>query len=283
MDLSELARTLAAVALQQRIYTMEMAHLHGPLHVGGDLSASDILTVLFQNEMNLCMNDLSYSNRDRFVLSKGHGAGALYIAMALRGYYSIEDLFDTYMEHGSRFGLHPCKESLPALECSSGSLGHGLSIAVGMSMAAKMDGLSYRVFCLIGDGELAEGSIWEAVMAAAQFKLDNLIAIIDFNKITLDGFTKDIMNVEPLVDKFQAFNWHTVEVNGNSIEELLWAFNECKNDTSGKPKVIVAHTIKGFGVSFMENDPLYHSATLSDEDKNRAIDELKSRFGEAAL
>lgn len=271
---------LKSIALEQRILTVKMAQMHGPLHIGGDLSAADIFTVVFQHEMHKTLNDLKNPDRDRFILSKGHAGGALYIAMALAGYFTQEELFDTYQEFESRFALHPCKASLPMLESSSGSLGHGLPLCVGISLAAKLDKRDYRTYCLIGDGELAEGSMWEAIMAAAQFKLDNVIAIVDFNRLTLDGFTEDIMNVDPLTDKFRAFNWHVVEADGNSIESLLLAFSACKSDKSGKPHVIIAHTTKGYGISYMENDPIYHSATLTEEVADQAIAELRTRFTE---
>jgi transketolase len=174
--------------------------------------------------------------------------------------------------------MHPCRALFPALDSSSGSLGHGLPIATGMALAAKMDGKKYRVYCLIGDGEMNEGTIWEAAMAAAQFKLGNLVLIADVNRMCLDGFTADIMNIEPIVDKWKAFNWNIIEIDGNDIEQVVGAYEQLPAVSSGKPTIILAHTIKGKGVSFLENVPKAHSTSISDEQLKAALAEVDAEY-----
>ncbi|MDR1205907.1 MAG: transketolase [Peptococcaceae bacterium] len=251
------------------------------LHIGGDLSSAEILVSLFQHQLNIDPKRPDWDGRDRFILSKGHGGAALYLVMAQRGYMEMEELFNTYKQHETRFGMHPCKELFPALDSSSGSLGHGLPIAAGMALAAKMDGKKHRVYCLIGDGEMNEGSVWEAAMAAAQLKLGNLVAIVDVNRMCLDGFTEEIMNVEPVTDKWKAFNWNLAEIDGNDIGQILDAFDHLPAAGGGKPTVIVARTVKGKGVSFLQNEPAAHHTSINDDQLKAALAEVDAAYESA--
>ena len=248
------------------------------LHIGGDLSSAEILVSLYQHQLNIDPERPDWEDRDRFVLSKGHGGAALYLVMAQRGFIEMDEVFSTYKQHETRFGMHPCKALFPALDSSSGSLGHGLPIATGMALAAKIDGKKHRVYCLIGDGETNEGSIWEAAMAAAQFKLGNLVVIEDVNSMCLDGFTKDIMNVEPIADKWRAFNWNVSEINGNDIEQVVDAFDDLPAADSEKPTIIIAYTVKGKGVSFLQNEPVAHHTSIDDEQLKAALEEVDVEY-----
>ena len=248
------------------------------LHIGGDLSCAEILVTLYQYQMNTDPKNPNWDDRDRFVLSKGHGGAAQYLVMAQRGYFDMEELFGTYKQHETRFGMHPCKALLPELDSSSGSLGHGLPIATGMALAAKMDGRKNRSYCLIGDGETNEGSIWEAAMAAAQFELGNLVVIEDVNGMSLDGFTKDIMNVEPVADKWMAFNWNVVEIDGNDLGQVVNAFDNLPPADSNKPTIIIARTVKGKGVSFLTNEPTAHHTSISEEQLTAALEEVDAEY-----
>ncbi|MFT3851840.1 MAG: thiamine pyrophosphate-dependent enzyme [Ilumatobacteraceae bacterium] len=213
-------------ALEMRKRLLRLAHTSGTLHIGGDLSMTDEMTVIFEHLLHVDPADPEWPDRDRFVLSKGHGAGALYISMANRGFFDVEEIYATYAHLGTRFGMHPCRNHLPGVETSTGSLGHGLSIIVGMALAARLDGRRNRCVTLLGDGELNEGSVWEAVMAAAHYRLGNVVAFIDKNDLMMDGFVDDVMRVNPIGPKFAAFGWRVVEVDGNSIPELVAAVDD---------------------------------------------------------
>lgn len=252
-------------ALEMRKRLLRLAHESGSLHIGGDLSMTEEMTVIFEYMLKIDPQNTQWRDRDRFVLSKGHGAGALYISMANRGFYDVEEIYKTYGKLGTRFGMHPCRNHLPGVETSTGSLGHGLGIIVGMGLAARLDGRANRVVTLIGDGELNEGSIWEAVMAAAHHKLGNLVAFIDKNDLMMDGFVDDVMQVNPVDEKFAAFGWRVVNVDGNSIEELVAAIDDLPPTDSDKPTVIIGKTIKGKGVDFMENQQAWHAGTINAE------------------
>ncbi len=213
-----------------------------------------------------------WEDRDRFILSKGHGCPALYAVLAEAGYTPVDQL-KTLRKLGSIYQGHPDRRFLPALEASTGSLGQGLSIGVGMALAARLDGRRYRTYVVLGDGESQEGQIWEAAMFAAYHKVDNLVAIVDYNKIQLDGFVKDIMELEPFADKWRSFGWHVIELNGHDIPALKKAFAEAET-LKGRPTVVIAHTIKGKGVSFMENEPKYHGIAPTPEEVELALKEL---------
>ena len=241
-------------------------------HPGGSLSITDILVALYFDVMRHDPADPKWKDRDRFILSKGHCCPALYAVMAECG-YCPKDQLNTLRKLGSIYQGHPDVRFLPALEASTGSLGEGLSLAIGMGLAAKLDQSPARMYVALGDGEIQEGQIWEAAMFAGFHKVDNVCAIVDYNHIQLDGFVKDIMDLEPMVAKWQSFNWHTIEVDGHDMAALMKAFAEAEA-TKLKPSVLIAHTIKGKGVSFMENNPKFHGMAPTAEEAARALQEL---------
>ena len=247
-------------------------------HPGGSLSAADIFTYLYFEEMQIDPANPKWEDRDRFVLSKGHTAPGLYSALAERGYFPVEQL-KTLRHIGSILQGHPDMKHIPGVDMSSGSLGQGLSAAVGMALAAKMKGKDYRTYCLCGDGEIQEGQIWEAAMFAGARKLDNLLVIVDNNNLQIDGSVAEVCSPYPIVDKFQAFNFHVIEINGNDFDEIHQAFEEAKA-TKGMPTAIVAHTVKGKGVSFMEDQVGWHGKAPNDEEYEQAMQELE-KAGEA--
>jgi len=241
-------------------------------HPGGSLSATDIVTALFFSEMNFDSKNPKWEDRDRFILSKGHACPVLYSCMARTGFFEYEEL-KTLRQINSRIQGHPEVRRLPGIEASTGSLGQGLSIGAGIALSAKLLGKSYRTYVLTGDGELDEGQIWEAAMFCAHKKIDNLVAIVDSNKQQLDGWVKDIMSLEPLADKWKAFGWEVIEIDGHNLEEILMAFDKAKT-IKGKPPVIIANTIKGKGVSFMENNLEFHGMAPTKEQLEQALKEL---------
>lgn len=265
-----------AVKVRQGIVTGVYAAKSG--HPGGSLSAADIFTYLYFEEMNIDPREPKNPERDRFVLSKGHTAPGLYSALANRGYFPVEDL-KTLRHTGSYLQGHPDMKHIPGVDMSSGSLGQGLSTAVGMALAGKMDEKSYRVYSLLGDGEIQEGQIWEAAMFAGHRKLDNLCLIVDNNNLQIDGKVEDVCSPYPIDKKFEAFNFHVININGNDMEEIKSAFDEAKN-TKGIPTAIIAHTIKGKGVSFMEDQAGWHGKAPNDEEYQIAMEELR-KAGEA--
>ena len=248
-------------------------------HPGGSLSAADMFTYLYFAEMNIDPQDPKNPDRDRFVLSKGHTAPGYYSAMAHRGYFPVEDL-KTLRKVGSHLQGHPCMQHIAGIDMSSGSLGQGISAAVGMALGGKMDGKSYRVFTLLGDGEIQEGQVWEAAMFAGHRKLDNLVVIVDNNGLQIDGSIEDVCSPYPIDKKFEAFNFHVINVaDGNDMEQLAAAFAEAKTVT-GKPVAIVMKTVKGKNVSFMENKAAWHGVAPNDEQYAIAMADLE-KVGEA--
>ena len=243
-------------------------------HPGGSLSCSDILAVLYFNEMNINPLKPDDSSRDRFILSKGHSAPALYATLAEKGYFSKDDLI-TLRNIDSVFQGHPDMNKIPGVDMTTGSLGQGLSVANGMAIASKMDKMGYRVYCLLGDGELEEGQIWEAAMTSSKYKLDNLCVIVDCNDLQLIGKTEEVkgLNAENIEQKFSSFGFNTKIIDGHNIEEIMQAFEDAKL-VKEKPTAIIAKTIKGKGVSFMENNPAWHGKALNDEEYKKAIEEL---------
>lgn len=242
-------------------------------HPGGSLSAADLFTYLYFEEMNVDSKNPEDENRDRFVLSKGHTAPGYYAALALKGFFPIEDL-KTLRHVGSYLQGHPDKKHTPGVDMSSGSLGQGLSVAVGMALAAKMQGKDYRTYCLCGDGEIQEGQIWEAAMFAGHRKLDNLCVIVDNNNLQIDGTVEDVCSPYPIDEKFKAFNFHVININGNDFDEIDRAFAEAKFH-KGEPTAIIAHTIKGKGVSFMEDKAGWHGKAPNEEEYKIAMEELE--------
>jgi len=241
-------------------------------HFGGSLSCVDILVALYFQILKINPQDPNWKERDRFILSKGHASAALCPTLAERGYFSVQ-LLNTFNKLDSPFGMHPDMCKIPGCDMSAGSLGHGLPVGVGIALGGKLDAKSYKVFVLLGDGELQEGSIWEAMMAAAHYKLDNLVAIVDRNKIELDGATEEIMALEPLSKKWEDFGWSVEEINGHDMKEILEALNKLPI-REGKPSVIIAHTIKGKGISFMEDTHDWHYGKISKEEFEKALGEL---------
>lgn len=242
-------------------------------HPGGSLSAADILTYLYFEEMNIDPSDPDKSDRDRFVLSKGHAAPALYSALAERGYFSKTEL--TLLRHvGAILQGHPDMKHIPGVDMSAGSLGQGLSAACGMALAAKLDDASYRVYAMLGDGEIQEGQIWEAAMFAGHRKLDNLTVIVDNNGLQIDGNIDDVCSPYPIDKKFEAFNFHVINIDGHSFDAIRAAFNEART-VKDMPTAIIAHTVKGKGVSFMENQASWHGTAPNDEQFAAAMAELE--------
>lgn len=245
----------------------------GSGHPGGSLSCTDILTILYFDKMNIDPKNPKYEDRDRLVLSKGHAAPALYATLSERGYFPKGELKTLRKIHSILQG-HPDMKSTPGLDMTTGSLGQGLSAANGMALAAKLDNKNYRVYVILGDGEVEEGQIWEAAMAAAHYKLDNIIAILDNNGLQIDGRNEEVMNIEPIDEKFKAFGWNVIKANGHDFIELNNALDEAKV-TKGKPTMIIAKTIKGKGVSFMENQVGWHGVAPKKEEAEKALEELE--------
>lgn len=244
----------------------------GSGHPGGSLSAADIVTVLFFHELRIDPKRPDWPERDRFVLSKGHAAPVLYAALARRGFFPQEELM-TLRKLDSRLQGHPDMRKVPGVDMSTGSLGQGLSVANGMALAARLDQKNYRVYALLGDGELDEGMVWEAAMASAHYKLDNLTAFVDHNGLQIDGPITEVMSPEPVADKWRAFGWHVLSIDGHDLEQIMDALNEAKT-VKGKPTMIVAATVKGKGVSFMENQVGWHGVAPNPGEVAKALAEL---------
>lgn len=267
-------KRLKEIAKELRIWIIRMLTEAGSGHPGGSLSAIDILTVLYFHAMRHRPQEPEWHLRDRFILSKGHGAPALYAVLAKSGYFSMDELL-TLRRINSRLPGHPVMHSVPGIEVSTGSLGQGLSVAQGLAMASKMDGNLYRVFCMLGDGEIQEGQIWEAAMSAPKFHLDNLIVFLDYNKGQIDGRTSDVMDLEPLADKWKAFNWNVQEIDGHDISKILTALDRTHTSV-GQPHLIIAHTVKGKGVSFMEGNIDWHGKAPTAAEAEIAIKEIQN-------
>lgn len=260
------------VANQIRQDIVVMVNAAGSGHPGGSLSAADILTALYFNEMNIDPEKPNMETRDRFVLSKGHAAPVAYATLARRGYFNPEELIHL-RKMGHMLQGHPNMTYVPGIDMSTGSLGQGFSTSVGMALGAKLDGSDFRTFTLLGDGELNEGLVWEAAMCAAHYNLDNLVAIVDYNGLQIDGPNEEVMGVKPIDGKFESFGWHVIEIDGHNFDEILSAFEATKS-VKGKPSVILAKTVKGKGVSFMENQAGWHGSAPNKEQTEQAIEEL---------
>ena len=269
---------LSKVAIEVRKSIVKSVHSAKSGHPGGSLSAADIITYLYFEEMKVDPKNPQWADRDRFVLSKGHVAPALYATLAEKGYIPKEDLL-TLRHTGSYLQGHPDMKGIPGVDMSSGSLGQGVSVAAGMATAAKLDGKDYRVYALTGDGEIQEGQIWEAAMWAGHRKLDNLVVIVDNNNLQIDGAIDTVCSPYPIDKKFEAFNFHTIVIDGNDFDQIRAAFEEARN-TKGQPTAIIAKTVKGKGVSFMEDQVGWHGKGPNDEECAKAIEELE-KAGEA--
>lgn len=263
---------LAEKARKIRINALKAIHAAKSGHPGGSLSSADILATLYFGELNIDPKNPKMADRDKFVLSKGHAVPALYAALGERGFYEVNEMM-TLRQVGSKFQGHPNMNKVPGIEMSTGSLGQGFSAAVGMAIAGKIDKNPGRVYALTGDGELQEGIVWEAAMQAAHRKLDNLVAIVDLNGLQIDGKVSDVKCVCPVDEKFRSFGWNVISVDGHNFEELTTAFDEAKK-CGGVPTAIIAHTHKGKGVSFMEDNAGWHGKAPSDEELAAAIEEL---------
>ena len=246
----------------------------GVVHIGGDLSMTDLLIGLYHHGMNVNPDDIQDPKRDRFILSKGHGAVCMYIAMALRGFFDYNDILERYGKLDSPYGMHVCKVYLPGAECSTGSLGHGLAVSVGIAFSARQKKQEHRVFCMMGDGETCEGSVWEAANTAGSYKLGNLIGIVDKNKQLMTSFANDSISFEHYPERWEAFGWNAIEIDGHDMNQIVDALDNLPPVTSDKPTVIIANTIKGKGVSFMEGVIGWHAGALGTEDMEKAMAEI---------
>ena len=270
--LEKLERTAEII----RKHIIEMIYTAQSGHPGGSLSAVEIITALYFKILNHKPKNPYWEDRDRFILSKGHAAPALYAVMAEIGYLPIEELL-TLRKPSSRLQGHPAHTYLPGIEASTGSLGHGLSVGVGMALSAKLDNKKYRIYVLIGDGESDEGSIWEAVMSAGHYKLDNLTVFLDRNKLQIDGDTEKVMSLEPIDERFRAFGWNVIRINGHNFNEIFDAVEKAKN-IKNKPTLIIALTTKGKGVSFMENAAHFHGMPPNKQEFESAINEINKKL-----
>ena len=273
MRLEYSAEELEKVANDIRIDIIESIHCGGSGHPGGSLSIAEMMAVLYFHEMNIDEKNPKWEDRDRFVLSKGHAAPAYYAALAERGYFDKAEL-KTLRHIDSMLQGHPDMKKVPGVDMSTGSLGQGISAAAGMAHYAKRTGKDFRVYCILGDGEIQEGQVWEAAMSAGHFKLDNLIAFLDNNDLQIDGHVSDEMSVYPIREKFEAFGWNVIESDGHKVEELLKALEQART-FKDKPTLIWCKTVKGKGVSFMENQVGWHGGAINDEQYQTAMKELK--------
>lgn len=266
--------TLTRKSYELRRDIIEMMHKSKAGHVGGDLSVIDILNVLYNDVMNVSPENFKDDNRDRFLLSKGHCADALFVVLGDKGFFDKQEAIDTFSQYRSKFIGHPNTE-VHGIEINSGSLGHGLSIGVGMALAGKMDHKAYRTYVVLGDGEMAEGSNYEAMMAASQYKLDNLCVTVDLNCLQISGTTDDVMSSSSLPEKFASFGWNVIEVkDGNACNQLVKAY-EAAAQCRDRPSVVIAYTVKGKGVSFMENEKSWHHGVMSQEQYEQAVKDIE--------
>lgn len=268
-------KELAALAYELRKKTVDVIVGAKAGHIGGDMSVMDTLVMLYFKHMNISPENQDDPNRDKFVLSKGHSVESYYTVLAEKGFFDFETYKNTFSRYGSEFIGHP-HNSLPGVEMNSGSLGHGLPVCVGMALAGKMDQAPYRIYTVMGDGELAEGSVWEGAMAAGHYHLDNLCAVVDRNGLQISGSTEDVMSHEPLRARFESFGWHVIACDGNDMDALDAAFTEAK-ETKGKPSVVIAHTVKGCGSPVMENKAPWHHKVPNAEEYTQIESDLTAR------
>ncbi len=264
---------LKEIAKKIRLGIIDAVYYGKSGHPGGSLSVADIMTVLYFDEMNIDSEKPDWEERDRLVLSKGHCSPALYSALAYRGFFPIEDL-KTFRNINSYLQGHPDRKHIPGVDMTTGSLGQGLSAANGIAIAGKMENKNYRVYCILGDGELEEGQIWEAAMSANKYKLDNLCVIIDNNNLQIDGTIDEVMSSKPIDEKFRSFGFEIINIDGHNLEEIKSAFEVARN-IKNKPVCIIANTIKGKGVSYMENKPEWHGKAPNDEEYKKAVEDIK--------
>ena len=268
----ELQEELRKIAVELRIEALKMIHRRGQGHPGGALSAAEIVAALYFHQLRIKPEEPNWENRDRFILSKGHASAILYPALAKCGYFPVEDI-KTWGEIGSHLQGHPDRLKTPGVDMSAGCLGHGISIGAGLCLAARISGLDFRTYVMIGDGECQAGIIWEGVMLAAKYKVSNLITILDYNKVQLDGRIDEIMPLEPMKEKWASFNWNVIEIDGHNMKEVLDSLDKACSNTDG-PTVIIAHTVKGKGVSFMEGKAEWHYRVPTTDELKLAMEEL---------
>ena len=259
-------------AKRLRYLALNMVNRGKSSHIGAVLSMADLMAVLYHEFLNVSPDNPKMENRDRFILSKGHAGAGVYASLAIKGFFPEKELYKHYQD-GSIFSGHVSHKGVPGVEFSTGSLGHGLPVATGMAYAGKLKGDDHKVVCILGDGELDEGSNWESIMFAPHHKLDNLIAIIDYNKLQSLDLVSNTLGLEPLVDKWESFGWHVQKINGHNHEEIKEALGNCKKND--KPHVLIADTVKGKGVSFMENQVLWHYRPPNEEELSKALEELE--------
>ncbi len=269
-------KDVALFAARMRRHIVEQVFRAQSGHIGGSMSSADILAVLYTQVLRVDPADPKKPDRDRFVLSKGHCSPALYAALALRGFFPEADL-KGFRSIGSYLQGHPSMKDVPGVDMSTGSLGQGISAAIGMAIAGKLDNRDYRVYAILGDGEIQEGQVWEAMMAGAHFKLDNLCAFLDYNGLQIDGDIREVMNPENVADKFRAFNWNVIEIDAHNADQILDAVDQAKS-TKGKPTMVVAHSHKGKGVSFMEDQAGWHGVAPKPDEYEAAIRELDAEI-----
>lgn len=268
-------KELARLAFKLRKDAVDIIMAGKAGHIGGDMSVMDVLVQLYFKQMNISPENMDDEDRDRFVLSKGHSVEAYYAVLAEKGFFPLSEVLEKFSRFNTKFIGHP-NNKLPGIEMNSGSLGHGLPVCVGMALAGKMNRKDYRVYTVMGDGELAEGSVWEGAMAGGHYKLDNLCAVVDRNRLQISGSTEDVMAQDSQSERWAAFGWHVIEVNGNDMDALDAAFAEAKQ-TKGCPTVIIANTIKGFGSSVMENKAPWHHKVPNAEEYDMITADLKAR------
>ena len=279
MRLQYSAAQLRLMAEKLRLDMVDSLHEAGSGHPGGSLSIAEIMSVLYFHEMNLDPSNPQWAERDRFVLSKGHAAPAYYAALAERGFFDVA-LLKTLRKIYSILQGHPDCKKVPGVDISTGSLGQGISVACGMACAAKKKGSPARVYCVLGDGEIQEGQVWEAAMSAGHYKLDNLVAFLDNNNLQIDGAVDHVMSVYPIKEKFESFGWRVIELDGNDVGQILAAL-ELARTSKDRPTLLLGHTTKGKGVSFMENQAGWHGSAINDEQYAAAMKELKERYAQA--
>ena len=277
----KLVKELSKIAWILRKDVIDMIHRAGSGHPGGSLSAAEIVTALIFHHLNIDPKNPQMPERDRFLLSKGHAAPLLYAALARRGFFPLEEL-KTFRQLDSRLQGHPDRLKTPGVEMTSGILGHGVAVGVGLALAARIDNAKWRVYVLVGDGEIQAGVIWEGAMMASKYRLGNLTVIVDFNKVQLDGPVHEIMPIQPVAEKWKAFGWHVTEIDGHNMREILDTLDEMDN-IQDQPKVIIAHTIKGKGVSFMEGKSYWHGRAPNDEQYLQAMRELSQAIKKLEL
>jgi len=277
----KLVKELSKIAWILRKDVIDMIHRAGSGHPGGSLSAAEIVTALIFHHLNIDPKNPQMPERDRFLLSKGHAAPLLYAALARRGFFPLEEL-KTFRQLDSRLQGHPDRLKTPGVEMTSGILGHGVAVGVGLALAARIDNAKWRVYVLVGDGEIQAGVIWEGAMMASKYRLGNLTVIVDFNKVQLDGPVHEIMPIQPVTEKWKAFGWYVTEIDGHNMREILDTLDEMDN-IQDQPKVIIAHTIKGKGVSFMEGKSYWHGRAPNDEQYLQAMKELSQAIKKLEL